>query len=303
MASRYESLDHIKREFGLTSDAPDDLRKELRLAQKPLHPDLQSPTGVFASQEDRQKFEHIEQAIEFIDDHIERTRRGALVPVDTITDIVRVVRDLTTSRATTDSEQRLAAQTSRAVAEFRYQHRLPKITASTVTVVMTALWLFPSTIKDHPVLARFFDVSSNLFSMVWFECLLITGMLWLWLTILEGRHGRFVSTLKVESVQNQLFKAFLRSRREESLAASEADPELRKFTKDDFVHFLQEPRRVFMERTVPTVLHRLGGARRIDLELAHAIADAVVTRAEAKGVIAKDSKAGLTDVFTIVGEV
>jgi hypothetical protein len=279
----YHSLDQIKAEFNLRTHDLDEMRRSLKKMQVKLYPRGQS--GQIQTPEEKTRFSRIDAAITFIDEL--KYKQGQLIPLSEVPKLMEVWKDLVPSTRNRDLQVRLSEQIRRSIGRIRSRHLLPKVSVSTLSAILTIIWVFPRQISEHPVLGDLIDITSPAFSILWLFCLAGTAAMWVLFRRRAGREKRFKTSLELESVQNRLLSQFIFRRQTSAI-------EQRPFTKDEFIHYLVDspPEQAGAATILPD-------PEQIDLELAQSLADVIFTRAEAKGVIVKETGALLSDVFVL----
>jgi hypothetical protein len=289
----FNSVDQITNEFELSSDNPSDLLKKLKRLRLDLHPD--NNAGEFCSKEDEVKFLKIGTAIDYLNETIRNSK--SLVPVSEIKDLIEVVSKLIPNDKVNSLELKLSDQINASITKIKSQRLLPKITVSSLTAILTALWVFPSTISEHTILKNYVDINSKAFSYLWLCCLISTVVMWIRFSITEAREKDFRTRLNTESVQNKLFEEFL-------YRNADTMKEKFTFTKDDFINSINSmhERRYFPSinsffRYFINPFFLRGDS--IDIELAQSLANVIFTLAEQKKIIQKSNSPSLSDQFLL----
>lgn len=272
----FENIQQIQQAFNLTEDNAEGLRKQLRNLQASLHPDKHG--GDFASPIDKEMFIQIEDAIRFLDE--KQHEQTALVPLSTVLELVKIIRD-SSPPAYRASDELLSAQISSQIKEIKTQNIEQKITLTAVTTVLTAIWLFPSTIKDNPFLGYITadPMQKTLFTGLWLASLVATGLFWIKTWRGEDRQKRVYSSLRTENFQNQLFLEYYASSFGNGVRHQDV------FTKAEFMYFLSS--RNPMKPPSDMLLNI-----ELDPELQQSLADVIFARAENNEVIKKVTKKG-----------
>lgn len=281
MSNSFTTLDQIKEEFKIAEETPEAIREKLRLQQSLIHPDRNA--GKFTSEEDEKLFHRLAGAIEFID---HRNDPGALVSVSVVTDLTKAVTELVKAQSPRPPNI-LYEQIRDEIRSYRSRFRFPTIALSAITVVLSAVWIFPNTIKEHPILGNWLDPSSNIFAIMWLYALLITVVFWVLVWWREERQREFQESLKTEMVQNRIFRDFLSGFGKGN------------FALEDLVEFLTERR---FRRYRSPFLSILGNPREISLSMAHTIADVIIKRALSRQAIRKESIGQISEGYRIVAE-
>lgn len=274
----------------------------MRQLLRKVHPDTNG--GKFATQENEKQYHKITNAIDFIDER--KSTDTALILRTEVHELIRVIRDVVPQATQSDSEKKLAELIDADIKLFKLRHKFPKITTAAISVVISALWLFPNTIKEHPILSYLIDLQSTSFTVVWLFMLAVTASYWLLTTIQEQREEESKKYLKLETVQNQIYRGFLRYKNYRP--KNEPAPDILKFEKDDLISYVKnfeqienpiygpnERLRTILERTL-RMHYRTG---HIDTELAQSLADTIVQRGLVKGIIEKETKKSLSDVYIV----
>jgi hypothetical protein len=274
-------LEQIKEEFGIVENTPETIRERLRQQQSLIHPDRNE--GKFVSDADANLFHRLADAIEFIDN---RNDRGALVSVQVVTDLAKAVTDLVKAQSPPPSNI-LYDQIRDDISSYHSRFKFPKIALSTITAALSAVWIFPNIIKDHPILSKWLDPSSTAFAAIWFAALLITVDFWVLLWWKEERQREFQESLKTEMVQNRIFRDFLHEYGANS------------FALEDLVDFLTE--RCFRHFRSPSSI-LLGNPREISISTAHTVAELIIKRALSRQAIRKESVGQISETYRIMPE-
>ncbi len=279
MENSFSSLDQIRDEFNLEYEESDKIRVKLREMQSSIHPDRNK--GVFPSESDETLFHKISNAIQFID---QTNESGALVPISAVTDLTKAVTDLINAQ-TPKQDSSLSEQIKGSIESYSSRFKMPKIALSAITVALSAVWLFPKTIQDHPILGKWLDISSNFFQIVWLYVFAITILFWVISWMKEEKQKNFQESLKTEMVQNEIFRDFLNN------------IDKKTFTIEDFVEYLMK--KYFRRHSSPFLLI-LGNPREISLSMAHTIADVIIKRGLSRQAIKKKSVGNISETYTLL---
>src|SRR5947209_20361749 len=98
--STWLSAADVAQEFGLTghTNDPAALRNELRKVMSELHPDKNA--GDFKSDEEKKKFLHVKDALEFLDAQTQNA--GALIPISQLPAIIKAFSEAIAPRTVLD---------------------------------------------------------------------------------------------------------------------------------------------------------------------------------------------------------
>ncbi len=277
----YTSLEQIREDFQIIDENPETIRAKLRIKMSSIHPDHTG--GSFANKKDEKLFHKLSAAIEFIDN---RDKNGALVSVSAVTELTKAVTELIKAQSSV-AENTLSDQIKDHIQSYRSRFKFPKIALSAITVALTAVWIFPNTIKDHPILGKFFDTEDIRFRFAWLFVLLFTVMFWIMVWIKEERQREFQESLKTEMVQNKLFREFLRYFKKNN------------FSIEELVDFLIKR---YSRRYYSPILPFFGDHREITISMAHTIAEAIIKRALSRQAIKKESIGQISETYRIAVE-
>lgn len=281
MNTSFTSLEQIREEFQIADGTPDAIRAKLRAKQSLIHPDRNE--GTFASETDEKLFHKLGAAIEFID---YRNDPGALVSISVVTDLAKAVTDLVKAQSSAPHNT-LSEQIRDEIQSYRLRFKFPKIALSAITVALSAVWIFPKTVSEHPILGRWLDSSSPSFGIAWFYVLVTTVGFWILVWFKEERQRGFQESLKTEMVQNRIFRDFLCAHGKNN------------FSIEDLVYFLTERS---LRRYRSPFLSLFGNPREISISMAHTIAEVIIKRALSRQAIKKEGIGQISETYRIITE-
>jgi hypothetical protein len=376
----FQSLEQLRRMFGISATEPEGIRREIRSRLREVHPDALTGAGLPENDAKREEVLQLTAALDFLD---RPDVQGTLVPVEPMTELVKIVRDLVQAnqgqnpqaeeqeafRREREAEQALSQQSDARVEEIRTAGRLPVISLTAVSTLLTVLWILPTIVQRNLVLGNFIDVNSGFFAAVWLASLFITAATWVFFKWRAQGEEQFQRALNLESTQNLFFNSFLRDlyeltsqirtyqyspsseegkeKKRRAILAIERNPlyeALRRsdeseflghrpsaladveewisregeifsysgrneeFQKADFVSYVRtrsmEVKGSVAERTgkQPLLLRLFFSREPIDDELAHNVADLILARAEAKGIVREIQTHSLDKRYSREGE-
>lgn len=330
----FNSLDEIVSHFELDDHDAEEVKKELKKLIKKVHPDRNH--GDFKNEKDKELFMEIQAALEFLEGNV----NTSLATKNDITALTKVLKDLAVTRKDEVVAESIAKKGSSlttklqdSITAFHKQNTTPKITSIVATTIITALWVFPSTVKDHPLLGALYHYNKE-FTIVWLFSLFTMGLLWLRIKSSERRDEQIKRSYKLEATQNFIFSLFTKW-----MSANHRNFSIRdnkrviSFSKDDMISFLITRYNFFQRRLrgtenrhhfeIEKIIKDLeeGGIfdednrRRsplypfyrltsflpkpgeIDLEIAQLICDLIIDRLNAKGAIIKSATKSLSDIY------
>lgn len=284
---QFSNLASIMREFNISENDPKEIRKVLSQMRAEIHPDKTG--GNFLSKEVSNRFYEISNAIEYIEQILTNSKSDNIpVPMQDLTELIKVIRDLVPPQNKIDiAEEKLDTSIKNSIDQIKLRFRTPKIAISTITTIISFIWIFPNTIKEHPVLGKVIDITSSNFTYIWLEIILFCVAIWLFAFLNETREKEIKENLGVESYQNNLFDEFVYKERIQS-----------NITKEEFIEFLLSQFSNKSFRILPNFMRR----GYIDRQLAQDIADLIMSRAEKRGVITQISGKSLSNLYTVEEE-
>lgn len=281
MNNSFTSLEQIKEDFQIVEENPAAIREKLRGKQSLIHPDRNE--GNFANEADEKLFYRLAAAIEFID---HRNDPGALVSVSVVMDLAKAATDLVKAQSPIPPNI-LSEQIRDEIRSYRSRFKFPKIALSAITVVLSAVWIFPTTIADHLILGKWLNPSSTLFGIIWLEVLIITALFWVLGWWKGERQREFQESLKTELVQNRIFIDFLHTY------------EKIEFALEDLVDFLTKRRFRRYRFSFSSILRN---PREISISMAHTIAEIIIKRALSRQTIRKESIGQISETYKIIAK-
>lgn len=219
----FRNIEEIRAEFGLTGQEPDRLRRELKKMLFDLHPDKND--GVFSSESDQEEFYKLTEAISFLSQSIQPVQEQSnhLISVQEAIELIRTVeRKEIVSQEKEEQEQKRVQEQERKSEQlsnklklqyrgWRNRRRVPPVSLSVVTAIITFLWLLPDQLSGNKITNTLVYGSDQFyaqFTVVWLLLLLLTVWLWLFCYFKEQSYKRIMDRLKLEVVQDQFFNTF-----------------------------------------------------------------------------------------------
>ncbi len=286
------TIEEIKREFGIKSNNISEIRKELRDIVKEIHPDKNE--GLFKTEKDESKYHKTLKAIEFLDQDF------SLVPKVEITALATMLRDQLPSRKEGNAIKILEDRGVRFLKSIKDSAAIPKVSSTVIATILSFLWLFPSTIAEHPILSKYLTADNLLFTGIWLYSIMFSGIYWLTAKTREDKIDSAVKRLNLESVQNRLFKSFIQLE-----TYSQERTKVLRFTKDDFIEYLTNLDMITLDyspgrlrRSLADILWFMPTRKRnINLELSQILADIIIERVVGRGLIEVEKGKGLSDTY------
>lgn len=286
------SIKEIRDEFGIDSESPDEIRKELIKRISKIHPDKNK--GEFSSEKKKEDYLKINSAIRFLD---EQTKdQDALIPLKDVTDLIKAIKELVPTNNENKSVEKLRVKIDDSIDKLKHRNRTPKIATSSIAALLTILWVFPSIVEKHPILGGYFALYTPwpfIITIIWLFSLMFTAIFWGFLRRIEYEEAALKKRLNLESVQNSLFKGFIDTGIHRTPTAGQV-----RFLKAEFVGFLTNLATNEV-RPSPLLFGFLSPNREIDLELLEALAKVILNRAEENGYIKRDKGKNIDDMYVV----
>lgn len=294
---RWNSITQIVKELNLESDPSDihDVKKELKNIIAILHPDKSN--GEFKSEADKEKFLNYKEAYEFCENQEQIVNsEKMLVPLDTVTDLVKTITQNLSESKKQSIEERLNYASNNWTTQISKKYLLPKISLGTVTAFLGFVFWFPETMKDHPYISDY--LNSYFAPVFWAYIVLILSFLWVNVWQVESKSKEITSIILSVNMQqfvlNDLYSEFKSSH---SYSFSKID-----VTKS-YLRILQES--LFMYKDSHNIIQvsspfniLLRGfykkaIRRIDKSLIEQATDLAIEQYLNKGLIKKSTKSSV----------
>jgi len=282
---QFTGINQIRRKYGIDEHNPEDIRSRLRVIQSQLHPDRTG--GEFQDGNGKEQFLEVNAALDYLENH--EIIENPLVPMSAMTELVKVMRDLVPAQQEKNAETALSSSVATKLVTLNTEFRSPRITTSAISIVLSAIWLFPSQIANHPILGHHLDPSNIKFTVFWAFSLFLTAMIWIMTSMLEERRKQFLGIIKTEGWQNKRFMKYIQD-------INFDEDNKQRLTKDSFVQDLMLQQRISQSSLFLFTFQR---PNELDAELAQGIADIVISRAEQRGMIAKDSLKTLSETYYV----
>lgn len=297
----------FRKKYGLSATTVENLRSEIKSKMSELHPDRNA--GTFINKQAEDTFHRLQEAKEELDST--EHANDKLIPASLFGDIAVLLNTQQSALKKEAIEDRFDKTLNERVTQSKKKYLFPKLGLTSITAIVTFVWLFPNTIKEHPILSHYIDISSSKFSLLWLTAIICTITFWAWSFIIEQKRNELYSALKLEHFQNELFERFIIWFYRNSYSQT---METRRFSKTDFINFLTVgiARRVFRDASSvydsqgvrwasDSTLHlnRLISTK-IDDDLAASMADMIFARVELNGVIRRCDERSLSKKYEIV---
>lgn len=260
MDTQFSSLQMVKDQLGIDGDSIDELISKIKAIRMKHHPDKNG--GDFIDEESKKQYFKLEEAISFLDT-LKKPENFDLVTISAVSDLTKAVTAMVTAQnEVSNKETQLSSEIDRSIENYSSRLKFPKIALTAITVAISAIWMFPNTVRDHPILSRFIDFESMTISIMWLYILFGAVMFWLITWRKEESNKEFQESLKTESIQNRIFTMFIKN------------VDSGTFTLEEFVEFIMKSHK---NRTLIFPLIR--SSTQIDSSLAHATAEVILERA------------------------
>jgi len=256
----FTSIEQIREVFQLENTQEDEIKAHLRRKLAETHPDKVGNESF-----DIEEFEKIKSALDFINKPV-----TDIVTTEQVTDLIKIVKDLTTTSNSNSIERQLNEKLDSFYKERKDALLFPKISLSAVTAILSFLWLFPQTIADHPILSQYINFDNITSTIIWLSLLFYTVFFWILISRKEHKEKNLSKSLKTDRTQNNILTDFQESSEE------------RKFTKSDLTDFILER---FGYRRQSSILALFMGRPGVDQETGESVADYIISKAVSKNLI------------------
>jgi len=189
---------------------------------------------------------------------------------------------VTAQNEVSNKETQLSSEIGRSIENYSSRLKIPKIALTAITVAISAIWMFPNTVKDHPVLSRFINFESMTISIIWLYILFGAVFFWFITWRKEESNKEFQESLKTESIQNSLFTKFIKN------------VDSGTFTLEEFVEFIMHSHR---NRTL--IFPPFRYSSQIDSSLAHATAEVILERAIKRDALKSYNSGSISTMYKI----
>ena len=257
------------------------MRVDLRRMQAAMHPDKTG--GIFSNENVKAEYHKLNEAISYIDEL--KADNSNQVTIAAVTSLTNAIANLVLvqSETHTNKNMALSEEISKSVSNYNSKQKMPRIALSAISVALTAIWVFPNTIKDHPILGKLIDFSDIKITVIWFYLLFTFAFLWLLTWRKEEINKQFKESLKTETVQNKIFKNFI------SLNGN-SQFTLEELVEFIIIHFKNRDRRI-------SIFEILGRGEGIDLSLANVIAEVIIERGLKRSALGVISSGTISNIY------
>lgn len=281
MNTRFSSVKMIKDQFGIEEESMDELRSTLRSMQTEHHPDKNG--GSFVDEYSESKYHELDKAISYIDSISKNN--SELVTISVVADLTKAVTAMVAAQNEASSKDTLlSSEINRSIESYRSRLKTPRIALTALTVAISAIWVFPNTVKEHPVLSKFINFDSMTANIAWLYMLIFAVGFWVITWRTEELTKKRQESLKTESVQNRIFTSFISSLNKDT------------FTLEDFVEFIMFRHEKY--RSAPFIL--FSSSSRINSPLAHATSEVILERVLKRKAITSRNSGSISTVYQIV---
>lgn len=292
------NIHDIINQFGLKSTDIPTITDELKKLRIELHPDKNG--GDFLDDNHKSKYYDIEDSLRWLETN------NTLVPLSQLTDLVRLIKDLDKPKEPSEKElmkqieSDLSIRLDKAKSSFSKAFHFPKIAVSTLTGIISFVWLFPDQLESHPILG---DLSRSFwFAQAWLILFLASIYLWVFNYIIEIKQTSFNKNIESNAFQLDIFKAFLKDRLVKSSDRYLNDGFL-VFSKAQLIAFLRnrlhkgsKRRPVHLVLAVYTFGLTLAKPR-IDVESLENLADLILKKNLTKGTLQVYDSRSIDDLY------
>lgn len=217
----FNDLEEIIQKFDINSSNISEILKLLKEKRTQLHPDKTG--GDFKSDDLKSQYELVDQAIHFLESGLHENNDIVSTNKD-VQKLVEIISKQNLNLESSNVENKLSETINNNIVQFKSKSFFPKVSSSTITILITYIFMFPNTIQDNLILSKFIDTSDNGFLLAWEISFLIMIELWVNCFIKENKNKEILAKLKTETYQNTLFMEFTKSNRS--------------FSRDDLLNYI-----------------------------------------------------------------
>jgi len=289
------SIQDITTRFKLRSNQQSNIIEELKVLRVDLHPDKNG--GEFENEDHKKDYYDLEDALNWLE------KNNTLVPLSQLTDLVKVIKDLekpTEKDVITQLETDLSTKLDKAKSSFSKSFQFPKIAVSTLTGVVSFIWLFPKQLSDHPILGDY--AGSFFFNQLWLILFVSTIYLWVFNYIIELKQTNFNKKIESNSFQMDVFKTFLKDRLIKASDRYASDGFL-VFSKAQLINYLSkvlQQKKIKRLLEVILVFYTAGltlAKPRIDVENLEKLGDLILKKNLSKGTLQIYDSRSIDDLY------
>jgi len=284
----YKSIEEIIEKFNLLSNKYEfaALRNELKKLLANAHPDKNG--GDFASDEDKLRYESLQEAIDFIDSNTSKN----LIPINQITDIVKAI-----TSVMQPSREETVARNKREIkleihSDIRSRYINWKIGSGTFAAICAGIIAFSKDLTDNPLVGELFKtpIGTSMAATLLFSSAILFVFTWLreqkdeqrkeWLFSEEGKlHLLRTVISRARRIPNNKYL----------------------FSFNDFVSLLNSPRDFMNDenQNIPFRLSRTLFSARLSLSTAEQLAKFHLDDLENRGVIQRHTEKSVIKYYTI----
>lgn len=204
MEKIFTTIEDVKNQFSISDENLDVIEKKLEKLLAENHPDKTG--GEFKDKNQKEDFYLIQQAIEFLQK--EKQNNSQLIPISAFNSLVEMFKENKDAEITKNNNAIIQNSIDKEIRKIPSQNLMPKISLSTITTIITGIWLFPNTIIEHPVLSKYIDTGSKGFIIFWLILLYFTGSFWFITAVNEKRQKKYLESLNTEYFQDSIFFDF-----------------------------------------------------------------------------------------------
>ena len=224
-------LEEIQKRYNISSNDLKEIKTQLKIKIKENHPDNNN-------QFDSDYFSKLNNDLAYVENLIRNSEnQNTLVPMSEVLQTLAEILQVPVKKEEDLKEvlnEKLSKNIQNRLLITKKHLRIPRIGSTTITAIITFLWMFPNQVMEHPVIQILFgdtvyarDRFAMSITVVWLYTLLCATIIWLYSIRRESIEKDIMERLKLESVQNKIFMSFL-----SSISPS------KQFSKLDFMEYL-----------------------------------------------------------------
>lgn len=207
MEKKFTTIEEIQKEFSILDDNPEVIEKELQKLLAENHPDKTG--GKFLDDNQEERYFLISKAIDSLKNL--KNENTQVVPISVFNSLVDIIKENKNVVSKNDNNLLIQHSIDNAIKRVPSQNLFPKISLSTITGIISFIWFFPNTIKEHPILSDLIKTNNKYFTLIWAIILLFTIYFWLITLFSENKQKSFIESLNTELTQEDIFQRFIHS--------------------------------------------------------------------------------------------
>ncbi len=206
-------LDKIKKNYNLHQDSLLEIKRKLKQILKEAHPD--NNEGHY----NKNEFEKINEDLEYIESEILKENMKKEITISS-GDLLNIIQEPSFVEAFVKLNEsdmmrdKLDKSIEKQSLKFTHQFKIRRYSLTSITALVSFLWLIPDKVREHPVFQYLFSLDKyNIFFGIllifWLVLLIVTIIYWIYTLKLELVEKEILENVKNEDKQNDIFMNFV----------------------------------------------------------------------------------------------